>query len=122
MLMSASATTQYPDEVARFINFLFTKDGAIKALGIERGIPGSARAQALLKPSLKPSDIIQLNLVQLITATARPKLVLDLPGAGEVQDLLTLTAQGLSFGKLTVAQAADTFVTQTDQALERVGV
>jgi hypothetical protein len=49
-------------------------------------------------------------------------LVLDPPAAGEVQDLLTLIAQGLSFGKLTVAEAADTFVAQTDQALERVGV
>ena len=122
MLMSASASTQYPDEVAKFINFLFTSDGAIKALGIERGIPGSARAQALLKPSLKPSDAIQLNLVQLITATSRPKAVLDPPGAGEVSDLLTMIAQGLAFGKLTAAQAADTFVAQTDQALERVGV
>ena len=122
MLMSASATTPYPNEVAQFINFLFTEDGVIKALGIERGIPGSARAQALLKPSLKPSDLIQLNLVNLITATSRPKLVLDPPGAGEVSDLLTLIAQGLSFGKLTVAEAADTFVAQTDQALERVGV
>src|SRR6266536_1276180 len=44
MLMSASATTQYPDEVATFITFLFTNNGAVKALGIERGIPGSARA------------------------------------------------------------------------------
>ncbi len=122
MLMSASATTQYPDEVAKFITFLFTNNGAIKALGIERGIPGSARAQALLKPSLKLSDTIQLNLVHLITATSRPKLVLDPPGAGEVSDLLTMIAQGLSFGKLTAAEAADTFVAQTDQALERVGV
>lgn len=122
MLMSAFATTPYPNEVAQFINFLFANDGAIKALAIERGIPGSARAQALLKPSLKPSDLIQLNLVNLITATSRPKLVLDPPAAGEVQDLLTLIAQGLSFGKLTVAEAADTFVAQTDQALERVGV
>jgi multiple sugar transport system substrate-binding protein len=122
MLMSASATTQYPDEVATFINFLFANNGAIQALGIERGIPGSARAQALLKPSLQPSDSIQLNLVQLITATSRPKQVLDPPGAGEVSDLLTMIAQGLSFGKLTAAEAADTFVAQTDQALERVGV
>jgi multiple sugar transport system substrate-binding protein len=122
MLMSAFATTPYPNEVGQFINFLFANDGAIKALAIERGIPGSARAQALLKPSLKPSDLIQLNLVNLITATSRPKLVLDPPAAGEVQDLLTLIAQGLSFGKMTVAEAADTFVAQTDQALERVGV
>lgn len=122
MLMSASATTRYRDEVAQFINFLFTNDGAIKALGIERGIPGSARAQALLKPSLKASDTTQLNLVQLITATSRPKSVLDPPGAGEVSDLLTMIAQGLAFGKLTAAEAADTFVAQTDQALERVGV
>ncbi|HEX4204598.1 MAG TPA: extracellular solute-binding protein [Ktedonobacteraceae bacterium] len=122
MLMSASATTKYPSEVTQFINYLFNNNAAIKALGIERAIPGSARAQALLKPTLKPADLDQLNVTNQVAATSRPKLVLDPPGAGEVGDLLTLIAQGAGFGKMSVAEAARSFVEQTDKALERDGV
>jgi len=122
MLMSASATTKHTTEVAQFINFLFNDAAAIQALGVERGIPGSASAQALLKPKLKPADLYQLTLTNQVAAISRPKAVLDPPGAGEVQDLLTMIGQGLAFGKMSIEEAADTFIVQTDEALERDGV
>ncbi|HEY4389553.1 MAG TPA: extracellular solute-binding protein [Ktedonobacteraceae bacterium] len=119
-LVSASATTKYYEEAVSFINFLLNDTSAIKVLGIERGIPGSARAQNLLKPALSASDLVQLNLVDQISAVSRPKLVLDPPGAGEVESLLGFVNQGLLYGKLTIAEAAENFVTQTDKILERV--
>jgi multiple sugar transport system substrate-binding protein len=120
-LLSAGGITKYREEVVQFINFLFNDTGAIKTLGIERGIPGSARAQTLLKPMLASADLAQLNLVNWVTTISRPKTVLDPPGAGEVENLLGFINQGLTFGKLTIAEAAETFVIQTDKILERVG-
>jgi ABC-type sugar transport system, periplasmic component len=122
MLLSASASTKYPSEVARCINFLFNDTGAIKTLGVERGIPGSARAQAMLTPKLTALQLAELTLVNQVTTTSRPKLVLDPPGAGEVENLWTYVNQGVVFGKLTAKEAAATFVSQTDKILERVGM
>jgi multiple sugar transport system substrate-binding protein len=122
MLLSASATTKHTTDVAQFINFVFNDTAAIHALGVERGIPGSARAQAMLKPTLKPADLYQLTLTNQVTASSRPKEVLDPPGAGEVQDLLSMIGQGLAFGRMSIEEAADAFIEQTDQALERDGV
>ncbi|GCE21515.1 hypothetical protein [Dictyobacter kobayashii] len=122
MLLSASASTKNPALVTKFINAIFNDPTIVKALKIERGIPGSARAQALLKPGLKPADLQQLTMTNQLAAITRPKMVLDPPGAGEVSDLLVLIAQGLGFGKMSVADAANTFVVQTDKALERDGV
>ncbi len=122
MLLSASSSTRYPAEATKFINAIFNNNAIVKELGIERAIPGSPRAQALIKPLLKTSDILQLNMTNQLAAITRPKLVLDPPGAGEVSDLLVLIAQGLAFGKTSITEAADALVTQTDKALERDGV
>ncbi|WP_160146053.1 ABC transporter substrate-binding protein [Dictyobacter aurantiacus] len=122
MLLSASSSTKNPDAVTQFINAVFNDPALVKALKIERGIPGSARAQALLKPSLKSADLKQLTMVNQLAAITRPKSVLDPPGAGEVSDLLVLIAQGLGFGKMSIDEAASTLVTQADKALERDGV
>jgi multiple sugar transport system substrate-binding protein len=122
MLASASATTKHPEEVTQFINFVFSDPAAIQVLGIERGIPGPARAQALLKPKLKPADLYQLTLTNQVAANSRPKEVLDPPGAGEVQDLLTIIGQGLAFGQMSLEEATDAFIEQADKALERDGI
>jgi hypothetical protein len=61
-------------------------------------------------------------LTNQVAANSRPKAVLDPPGAGEVQDLLTMIGQGLAFGKMSVEEATNAFIEQTDKALERDGV
>lgn len=122
MLVSASATTKNPALVTTFINALFNDPAIVMALKIERGIPGSARAQQLLKPTLKPANLQLLTMTNKIAAVTRPKQVLDPPGAGEFGDLLALIGQGVAFGKMSTTEAANTLITQADKALERDGV
>lgn len=55
-LLSISSSTKYPLTSANYTNFVINNVDAIKALGIERGIPGSAKALAVLRPSLKPVE------------------------------------------------------------------
>jgi multiple sugar transport system substrate-binding protein len=110
-LMSVSSKTKYVDDSTGFVGFLINDPGAIKAINIERGIPGSAKARALLEPDMTASQKTVLDYVNATgkSGQSRSKKVLDPAGAGEVEQALIRTAQAVGFGKTTVANGAKTF-------------
>jgi len=113
-LLSIYASTKYPLTSANYTNFILNNVDAIKALGIERGIPGSAKALAMLRPSLKPASINIVDYMSLAqkSGNMRPKEVLDPPGAGQIADLLRTVSYDISGGKLSVSDGAKSFYTQ----------
>lgn len=120
-LLSVSATTKYVSDATSFVGFLINDPGGIKAINVERGIPGSAKAKALLQPTLTPSQQVVLNYVNAVSQSgnARPKLVLDPAGAGAVEQALIRTAQAVGFGKLSIADGAKSFYTDAQKALSQ---
>ncbi len=121
MLMSVGAKTKYVDDSTGFVGFLINDPGGIKAINVERGIPGSAKGRALLQPQLTASQQVVLNYVNTVTQSgnARPKTVLDPSGAGAVEQSLMRTAQAVGFGRMSIADGAKSFYGDAQKALSQ---
>jgi multiple sugar transport system substrate-binding protein len=118
-LMSISSKTKYPDEAANFVNFMINDTGAIKALDIERGIPGAAKARSILKPQLTPTQQEELAYIDQVGKYARPKTVLDPPGANQVVTAYQLYASKIAFGQLSISAAVNQFFSDAQKALSQ---
>lgn len=118
-MLSISATTKYPTECANFASFLINDAGGVKALGIERGVPGSIKARSLLTPHLNPIQQVIINYINLVSSSTltRPKEVLDPPGAGQVANLLRKVSQDIGLGSLSISDGAKEFYTGAQKAL-----
>ncbi len=116
-LMSIWSHSRHPVEATRFLDFLLTDAGAIKALDIERGVPGSARARHLLLPQLTAVQQEELAYLSLVKKYARPKTVLDPPGSAQVWNLFDLYATKVAFGQLSVSAGAQQFLAEANTAL-----
>jgi multiple sugar transport system substrate-binding protein len=110
MLISIAAQTQYPIEAASFISFICNDLEGVKALNLERGMPGSAQARAVLSPQLTP---IQRTITAYVEGVSRSdhvrlKAVLDPPGAGKVSNLLRDIAKEKRYINLSATDKAKT--------------
>jgi multiple sugar transport system substrate-binding protein len=119
MLMSIAANSKNTEQAANFIQFLITNPDGVKAIGLDRGIPGSARAIAALTPTLKPADMAVINYASSIVSNKqiRPKTILDPAAASKVLTALGNVSQSVGFGKLSPAAGASQFFQQAQQTL-----
>lgn len=119
MLLSIAASSKHAKSSAAFINFLINDPAGIKAIVLDRGVPGNSTSQAVLEPVLSTSDKAMLAYVDQVgkSGLTSPKLVLDPPGAGKIITALGTVAQQVSFGKLSITAGAQALVQQAQQAL-----
>lgn len=119
MLMSISAKCKAPEEAAKVIQYMVNDPEGVRILGIERGVPCSAAARALLLPDIDPIGKMQLEYVAAMTRIA-VKLPPPPPkGAGEVENLLRRVADSVAFGKASVKDGAQQFYTEVEAVLAR---
>ena len=118
--LSIAEATKYPTECASFINFLINEAGAVRALGIERGVPGSVKARALLNPKLTQTEQAIMAYISLVSNSGltRPREVLDPPGAGDVANALRKASQDIGFGRISVSDGAKEFYVAAQKALQ----
>jgi multiple sugar transport system substrate-binding protein len=119
MLISIAANTPYVLEAAAFIDFIINDPGGITAFGIERGIPGVAKAQALLNPTL---TAVQQREIAFTNATSqsgsiRIKEVLSPPKAGKVAALFTQASTDVSVKHVSISDSAKAFITNAKKIL-----
>jgi len=116
-LFSISAKTGFAQGAANFVGFFNTDPEAVKVLGLERGVPGSAKARETLKPVLNPNDAVQLEYFNQQTKNTTAKTVLDPPGAGEFQKALARNALSIPLSGVSVGEAADKLLAEATKAL-----
>ncbi len=114
MLLSIATATEYPLTAASYINFIYNNADAIKALSIERGIPGSSKAISMLRPLLNPTEQTILDYMGIAqkSGNTRTKEVLDPPGAGAIANLLLTTSGEIASGTTSVSAGSQAFYTQ----------
>lgn len=119
MMMSIAAKSKNTDAAANFIQFLITNPAGVKAIGLDRGIPGSARAIATLTPTLKPVDKAVIDYAAAIVTNkqARTKTIVDPAAAGKVLTQLGTVSQSVGFGKLSPAAGASQFFQNAQKTL-----
>jgi multiple sugar transport system substrate-binding protein len=119
-LLSIAANTKYPTQATTFASFAVNDPGAVKALGLERGVPGSAAALALLQPQFTPTQQTIVSFMSQLSSSGatRAKEVLDPPGAGQIATILQNTAVDIGLGKTSVADGAKAFYKGAQQAVK----
>jgi multiple sugar transport system substrate-binding protein len=120
MLMSIAAKSKYADDAASFINFIINDSRGVKALGLDRGIPASARARSTLEAALTANDREVLAYANQVSNSGEvhPKTILDPPGAGKFQTALQNVSQAVSFGKQSATEGGNALY---QQALKILG-
>jgi len=118
-LMSVSSKTKYVDDATKFVGFMINDSEAIKALSVERGVPGSAKAKELLTPDLTASQKMVVDYINMVSKSgqSRPKQVLDPAGAGAVEQAFIRTGQSVGFGKQTTTNGATSFYADAQKAV-----
>jgi len=118
-MMSISAKTKAPEESAKVVQYMVTDPEAVRILGIERGVPCSAAARALLLPEIDALGKMQLDYVAMMTKNAVALPPPPPKGAGEVENLLRRVGDTVAFGKLSVKDGAQQFHSEVESILAR---
>jgi multiple sugar transport system substrate-binding protein len=118
-LISISTKTPYVNEAAQFIDFIINDPNGIKAIGIERGIPGALKAQTFLKPSFTTAQLEEYTFTNAISNSTliRVKEVLDPPMASQVATIFTNVAGAISSKHTTVSDGAKAFYAEAQKTL-----
>jgi multiple sugar transport system substrate-binding protein len=118
-MMSVSARSKAPEDAAKLINFMVTDPEGVKFLGIERGVPCSAAARAVLAPEVDALGKMQIDFVAALGKIAVPLPPPPPKGAGEIEKLLLRTADSVAFGKASVKEGATQFHDEAVAILSR---
>jgi pectin-derived oligosaccharide transport system substrate-binding protein len=119
MFMSQRSNSSVPDEAAKFINFAITDLDAADILQIERGVPSDSEVIAHIAPSLSPTEQQIIAYLKLVATHVSPLPPAPPKGAGEVDVKIIPAWQAVSFGKISVADAANDFVNKAADILKR---
>ena len=119
MMMSVSAKSSAPEEAAKVVNYMVANPDGVKALGLERGVPCSPAARALLLPEVDELGKQQIEYVVAIGKEAVPLPPPPPKGAGEIENLLRRIADSVAFGKVSVKDGARQFHTESVSILAR---
>ncbi len=117
--ISVSARSANKEEAAKVVQFLVNETDGVKALGIERGVPGSSAAQKVLAPDMDAIGKLQIDYV---ADTAKIGVPLPPPppkGAGEIEVLLRRVADSVAFGRSSVKDGAQQFFNEATAILAR---
>jgi multiple sugar transport system substrate-binding protein len=116
-MISVSSKTKHLEDALNFVDFMINDTGAIKALDIERGVPGPAKAHDILRPQLTDAQLDQLNYITLAAKYASPKTIIDPPAASQVSTAFGLYAGKVGFKQLSISDAADQFLSEAQKLL-----
>lgn len=117
MYWSVSATTEHPEEAARFVDFLVNAPEAAELLLSDRGLPVNTRLREQIIDRLEPADQQVAEFLEQIRGDLQPPPPVPPPGAGEVQEIIQQINEQVLFGQLTPDQAADRFMEEVRAAI-----
>lgn len=118
MLFAINKDTKHPEEAAKFLNFLLNDPEGVKILGTTRGIPISESAKETL---------IQADALKGLEFDGT-ELVIQNTGLGlspyfehtRLQDIYRETIEKLSYGELSLDEAAQHLHDKVDETLEEI--
>ncbi len=119
MMMSVSSRTKPPEDAAKIIEFLVNDPDGVKALGIERGVPGSTRRAdiACARPRRARQDAGRLCLCgEQGRRDAAPAAA---ERRGRDRDAAPRVADSVAFGRASVKEGAVQFHSEAVNVLAR---
>ncbi len=119
MFMSLSRDAKDVDAAIAYMNAWVTDPAITKILGLERGIPASAKVREQLAPGLNEVEKVSVAYFNAIASKVGP-LPLPAPkGAGEVRDAFMRIGTDVVLDRASAKDAAATFVGDAQAIVER---
>jgi multiple sugar transport system substrate-binding protein len=115
--LSIPAKSDHPEEAATFINYFVNAEEALKIFKVEQGSPGSTEMVEVVKPLLDPAQQNALDFIQETVAVAERAPYAPV-GGSEIDTLFGDCASAISFGEMTVEEAADKFWEEANAILQ----
>jgi multiple sugar transport system substrate-binding protein len=119
MLWSIAATTKYPEESVKLLNYFVTDVAAGKVLGLERGVPGSKTVRDEIAPTLDDLSQQMSNYISDISSKVSRLPPPPPRGAGEVLALLQRTNEAIGFKRMSPTAGAKQFMGDCSDILSR---
>ena len=119
--LTIASTSQQPQAAADFIRWTVTDPQAVQILGVERGVPGSEAARALLQDDLSREGRMMVDYMQELSANPAALPPPPPKGAGEIETLLKRLYPQIGFGKIDTKTAAGQFYDQATSIRARAG-
>jgi len=117
--ISLAATTAQPDAAVRLANYLVEDPEGVRILGVERAVPASPRARAIVAEAVSEADRISVDFINAMEGKVG-RLPPSAPkGAGEVAVMLTRVSQEAAFEQMTPREAAEHVVAEAASILQR---
>ncbi|MFF4546357.1 ABC transporter substrate-binding protein [Streptomyces sp. NPDC001435] len=118
LMLSASARTAHPKEVAQFIDFMVHDPEVGKIMGYDRGILASTEQYA----AFRPTDAVSKEIAQYEADTAKSGVLGTITphpsGADTVEAAFLRIGGDLGQGKTTVANSVKQFFTESEAAFQ----
>jgi multiple sugar transport system substrate-binding protein len=120
VLLCVPTKSGNPDGAAKLIDFFVSDTDAIKAMGIQRGFPPSAKALETLLPSLSASDKRDVSYGQYVAGEVAKDALPTAPtapaGYNDVKTALDAAAKQVAFGKVSIAEGVTKFFSDAKAA------
>jgi multiple sugar transport system substrate-binding protein len=111
LIWCLGSTTKNAEEAAKFVSFFVNDIEAGKILGVERGVPMSAKVREAILPGLDETARATVDYVELLADKVDVYPAPAPIGANEFdRNVIRPCADGLTFGQLTIAEAAQKLV------------
>jgi multiple sugar transport system substrate-binding protein len=119
MLWSVSAQSKQPEAAVRLVSYFVADPDAGQLLGVERGVPPSEAIRRAIAPTLDDLSRAMSDYITLISDKVGPLPPPPPRGAGEIATLLQRVNEQIGFGRLSPADGARQFVTESNAVLAR---
>ncbi len=115
--LSVSAKSKHPKEAVQFINFFVNSEESINIFKVEQGALGSSKMNEFVKTIIDPP---QQRAVDFIEKTLKLAERSPLPpvGRSQIESLLKDTSDSIAFGKSSIEEASDLFMTKARSILQ----
>ncbi len=115
--LAMSANTEYPDDVAKIINYWINDVEFNKVYNLEHGISGSSVINDALAPTMDPSDLLVRENLEEVISTA-PATEPRPQGFPAIVPLLAQGNEAIAFGGKSVEEAVDDVFAEAERLLK----
>lgn len=110
MALSMSASSEYPEEAALFLDWMLNSPEAGEIILSDRGLPANLDVRAHIMDQLGEADQQAAQFVEDVSADILDSANTPPRGAGEVNSLLQRINEEVLFGQITPQEGAERFI------------
>jgi multiple sugar transport system substrate-binding protein len=116
MFYSVSATSEHPEESAKFVDFLLNDPEVAQLQLTDRGLPSNLTVRESILDQLQDADAKVAEFMTELEAEIVDGPPVPPNGAGDVQEIITRINSEVLFGSMTAEEAADAFLSEVAAA------